>query len=55
MNLRSVWQALAGADPTEQQFLEEMRRHLPVLSSNEREQILDLVRRLASQSQAQQA
>ncbi len=43
-----------GADPTEQQFLEEMRRHLPVLSSNEREQILDLVRRLASQSQQAQ-
>lgn len=39
----------AGGDPSEQQFLEEMRRHLPVLTTVEREQVLEMVRRLASQ------
>lgn len=34
-------------DPNEQQFLEEMRRYLPELSPNEREQVLEMVRRLA--------
>ncbi len=39
-------------DPTEQQFLEEMRRYLPVLSNVEREQVLEMVRRLASQTES---
>jgi len=42
----------AANDPSEQQFLEEMRRYLPVLSSVEREQVLEMVRRLASQPQS---
>ncbi len=32
---------------TEQQFLEEMRRCLPMLSPSEREQVMGLVRRIA--------
>ena len=36
-----------NAEPSEQDFLEEMRRHLPVLSPEEREQILEMIRRLA--------
>ncbi len=42
----------AAHDPSEQQFLEEMRRYLPVLSNVEREQVLDMVRRLASQAES---
>jgi transcriptional regulator with XRE-family HTH domain len=41
--------SIGGSDPSEQQFLEEMRRYLPVLSNVEREQVLEMVRRLASQ------
>lgn len=40
--------AVADGDPTEQQFLEEVRRYLPILSPAEREQVLELVRRMAS-------
>ena len=36
-----------NTEPSEQDFLEEMRRHLPVLSPEEREQILEMIRRLA--------
>ncbi len=36
-----------NAEPNEQQFLEEMRRYVPVLSAEEREQILEMIRRLA--------
>jgi transcriptional regulator with XRE-family HTH domain len=43
---------VAPNDSTEQHFLEEMRRYLPELSPAEREQILEMVRRLASQSEA---
>ncbi len=32
---------------SEQQFLEEIRRYLPMLSANEREQVVGLVRRIA--------
>jgi transcriptional regulator with XRE-family HTH domain len=39
-----------GSDPTEQQFLEEMRRYLPELSPVEREQVLEMVRKLAGQA-----
>lgn len=38
----------AGNDPSEQQFLEEMRRYLPKITNLEREQVLEMVRRLAS-------
>lgn len=38
----------ADGDPTEQQFLEEVRRYLPILSPAEREQVLELVKRMAS-------
>ena len=41
-----------AADPTEQQFLEEMRRYLPVLSANEREEILETVRKMAASQTA---
>jgi len=40
--------ASASPDGTEQQFLEEMRRYLPVLSPNERDQVLEMVRRMAA-------
>lgn len=36
-----------NADPTEASFLEEMRRYLPVLSPTERQEVLEMVRRLA--------
>ena len=36
-----------GAGVTEQQFLEEMHRCLPMLSPGEREQVMEMVRRLA--------
>ncbi len=39
-----------SGDPTEQQFLEEMRRYLPVLSPAERQQVLEMVRRLVGQA-----
>ncbi len=37
-----------GGDPAEQQFLEEMRRYLPTLSPTDREQVLEMVRRMAA-------
>lgn len=37
-----------AADPTEQQFLEEMRRYLPVLSPAERQKLLEMVRQMAA-------
>ncbi len=40
--------APVSAEGTEQQFLEEMRRYLPVLSPNERDQVLEMVRRMAA-------
>ena len=36
-----------SAEVTEQQFLEEMRRCLPMLSPGEREQVMAMVRRIA--------
>lgn len=36
----------AGTEVTEQQFLEEMRRCLPMLSTAERDQVMGMVRRL---------
>ena len=42
----------AAGDTTEQLFLEEMRNYLPKLSSAEREQVLEMVRRMASQASA---
>ncbi len=44
-----------AVDPTERQFLDEMRRYLPVLSPNERDHILEMVRRLASQAETSSA
>jgi transcriptional regulator with XRE-family HTH domain len=41
-------EAVGSADPTEQQFLEEMRRYLPVLSPAERERVLEMVRQMAA-------
>lgn len=38
---------LTTADPSEQQFLEEMRRYLPVLTPAERERVLEMVRQMA--------
>ena len=38
---------LIAADPSEQQFLEEMRRYLPVLTPAERERVLEMVRQMA--------
>lgn len=38
---------LIGADPSEQQFLEEMRRYLPVLTPAERQRVLEMVRQMA--------
>lgn len=38
------------AEATAQEFLEQMRGYLPVLSGEEREQILEMVRRLAARA-----
>lgn len=43
-------EAVLDGDPSEQQFLEEMRRYLPELSPHEREQVMDMVRKLAGQA-----
>ena len=43
-------EAATAGDASEQLFLGEVRRYLPVLSRAEREQVLELVRRIATQA-----